>query len=269
MALNKRTTLAGLSLNVNPVKSDMKTYFEEQGLLVNSTDKKSGNVEKKVPMFSSSDVAVTACIQQLCKILVTTCSQYIHENMSGVSEMNRPTLKMSILLNRDLKEAFFWDIDNMDEKQQYSKQLPISTKELRELIKQIDPSVMITAKAYNFLTYLLLKAYFKVINTAYEFISYSGKKTVDSASIVASVKNKFGAPIANELCSFINSATNSKSNQEEEEEEEKDNVEVKEDNVQEDKEPSEEEPEEEDEDDLELEYDDEEDEEVVVQNSSK
>lgn len=188
-AANKLTEKSGLSFNVNTVKANMKSYFENQSV--------------QLPMFSGSHVAMTAVIQKMAEFVLKACMSHLSKDKTGIKQVARPTVKTVVCLNTDMNEYFYQKMLKFKKNNMYSEQIPVSRKEFDVMCTTIDKSLALTPKAYNFLCYLLNEVYLDVLSTSYQFLSYAKKKTLDATVVMYAIKNRFSDNLAHELCAEV------------------------------------------------------------------
>ena len=81
---NKLTEKAGLTFNVNTIKSKLKDYYEGQSLTT--------------PMFSGGHTALTASLEKLWEMLLQECLKKVGKDKSGVRQVNRELLQYSVCM---------------------------------------------------------------------------------------------------------------------------------------------------------------------------
>lgn len=189
---NKLTAESGLIFNVNTIKANMKTYFESQQL--------------DQPIFSGSHVAVTGAIQKLCELILRSALQHTTKDKSGMKPVTRQLLKYSVCLNSGLNDYYYMKMLRFDKHQIYADQFPVVKKELDMIITSIDERMILTPKAFNLLTFLLMKAYLDIVSTAYQFMRCAKRKTLDATVVVYAIQNRFTDSIAIDLCSEVSRA---------------------------------------------------------------
>lgn len=187
---NKITFDAGLRINVNSTRKNMTKYFSNQDI--------------KKPMFQGSHVALTALIETLCREIISNAEKYANKDAAGLKRITRQALKFSVCINEDLHEYYHWVMRFFKKEQIYSNQLSITKQEMKLITNSIDESIILTPKAHNFLSFLLLNAYLDVLDTAFQLISFAKRKTLNSNSIIWAVKNRFNDNLAYHLCLEIN-----------------------------------------------------------------
>ena len=189
---NKTTTSAGLTFNVNTIKNKTKEYYESQNL--------------QVPVFGGGQIATTAMLERLLELLIKECCKHTPKDKAGTKQVTRPTLQYSVSLNPALNEYYKGKMEKFDKDQMYSDQLPILRKEIDVVINRVDKDIVMTPKGMNTLSYLLFKSYVDIVSTAYEFITFSGKRTLDSKVVNFAIKNRFADGLTHELTTAVNNA---------------------------------------------------------------
>jgi hypothetical protein len=190
---NKLTEKAGLVFNVNTVKANMSQYLKVHDL-------------KKLK-FKGSQVAATAALQELCNQLAQTALAHTHKDKSGVRTLTRQTLRSSLLLHDGLRQYYYTKMQAFDKTQVYENQLPVSRKDLLDVISKVNTDLKLTPKAVNFLCFLLLRAYSDLVNTSYQLVTYANRKTLDARSIVFALQLRFADSVAVPLHNEVSRAT--------------------------------------------------------------
>lgn len=205
--VNKLTEKTGLQFNVNTVKASMVQYFKSQGDGEGNGDDKEDKKEKLVcPKFSGSQVAVTAALQELCKLLLNECMAHVVKDQSGMRMLRRSTFRYAIHMNNDLKNYYEMKLEIFDKKQMYQDQVPVVKKEMMNVINNVDKELKLTPKAYNFLNFLLLQAYLDMLATSFRFINFANRKSLDDRSIKFAIQDKFEDNVTFQLLKEIDRA---------------------------------------------------------------
>lgn len=175
---NKDTKRAGLILDVMMVKRDMKSYIENQ----------QKDPADRVPNFTGAQVAIAAGLEELCRIIVREGIKQTTTDKSGMRTLIRGQLRQSILAHDGLKSYYIYQLMVFDKRQQYSKQVPISSKGMDETIDDVETELELSVKALNYLNYLLMTAYLDLVSTALELMNYSGKKSLNADAVISAVR---------------------------------------------------------------------------------
>lgn len=201
---NKLTQLAGLKFNVNTFKSNMINYFENVHGLKRVSEGEELIDAERMPIFSGAQTAITAVIQKLCELIVQNVFGYTNkEDKSGLRRVYRSTLRYSILLNPGLKSYYESLMQTFDETHMYTSELPVSRKEFDALVCSFNQQLMFRPKAYNFICFLLVKAYQDLITVSHQFMLHAKKRTIDGMTVTFAVRNRFGGYIRDDICTEI------------------------------------------------------------------
>ena len=226
---NQLTRDAGLVFNVNTMKSSMISFFKNQDLYFTVTNAE-GEVSRKLPMFKGSQVAMTAALEQLCRLLFNNVLQYTNRDKSGLRTVTRPVLKYSVFLHKGLNEYYNYRLNSFNKNQVYKEQVPFREDEIVEVMNVVDRKLTFTPKAFNLLCFLLSDAYLEILRTSYDFISFAKKRTLDPRAVSCSIKNRFPDLVNHELCNELSRACAAvgndidKNDDEEDDDEEEDEV---------------------------------------------
>lgn len=202
---NKLTRDAGLTFNVNTVRTSMISFFKNQDLYF-TVKGENDEVTKKLPMFKGSQVALAAALEQLTKMLLSNVLQFTNKDKSGLRTVTRPLLIYSVCLNKGLNQYYSSRLSSFDKNQVYKDQLPFKEDDVTKLMQEVDKKLMFTPKAFNFLCFLLLNAYLDTMSTSYQFISFADKRSLGPDAVLASVKNRFPDSVSHELCHELSRA---------------------------------------------------------------
>ena len=82
---NKLTQTAGLTFNVNTVKTKLKKFYESRDI--------------PCPMFSGGHTAITASLEKLYELILKDCIKRTGKDKSGVRTVNREMLLYSVMMN--------------------------------------------------------------------------------------------------------------------------------------------------------------------------
>lgn len=192
---NQLTEKAGLIFNPMLFRNDMKTFFENQDL--------------EQPKYAGSHVAVAACMQELCRIIVQSAVKMTNKDKSGLRRLTRGLLRQTVFLHDGLNPYYLYHITTtFDKNQSYDKQLPFSwEKDVLKVVDKIDSDVHFHNKARNFLCFLLLKAYLDILDTSYRFISFTDRKTLCCKSVFYAVKDKFYGSVGQDVSHEVQRAS--------------------------------------------------------------
>lgn len=204
---NQATKDAGLLFNVNLTRSNIVRHLKTHDMLCETVDKESKETQHKLPMLSGSPVATTSVIERTCRMLLTNALKYTNKDNSGLRTVTRPALKQAVLLNEDWNRYFASKWTGFNKNHMYADQVPVSPKEFSSVVDSINNKLKLTNRATNMLNWMLAEIYVDIIHTAFEFITFAGKRTMNADSIASAVRNRFPDNISHELVTEINRAT--------------------------------------------------------------
>ena len=197
--LNQTTRNAGLLFDVHKMKNYLRQYCEEQDLKVevhitekddDGNRRKTNKTERKIPQFTGAAVALTACLQRLCRVIIENVIKFSPGlDKTDMKIINRPMVAQSLAAHPGLKEFYFnWQHD-YNKNARYT--LAFGEKGLDKLMKRVDTTVSFSPKATSFLTYLLDKATYTLIRTAFKLIKYAKAKSMNNSAIEFAIEIEF------------------------------------------------------------------------------
>ena len=182
---NKLTEKAGLTFNVNTVRSALKDYYEGQDL--------------STPMFAGGHTAITATLEKVWELLVQECLKKVGKDKSGVRQVNREFLQYSVLLHSGFRRYFLSQLENFDSTLQYGDQVPVITSEMDKVMESVDSDISFTQRARNLACFMLLKVFSQLATVCHEMLSFAKKKSIDGRCVLSAVRVLFHESVANEL----------------------------------------------------------------------
>ncbi len=188
----KLTDAAGLNYNVNYVRSNIKTYFENHGF--------------DTPKFAKGHVAISAVLERMCNILAKAIVDHSVKNKAGMREVHARTVQYAIHTNEDLREYFLSRISKFDKEITYSDGFPVNRANIIETINNVDDKMNFTEGATNLLFYLLSKVYRNILTTCKNLLEFSKKKKIDERVVNYSINILLPETIANELTTEVSRA---------------------------------------------------------------
>jgi hypothetical protein len=202
---NALTEKAELEFNVNSVRKHMISFCQNSDLYFESKNE-DGTIGKKLPILKLSHVGLSAVLQKLTASLAQNALLHTPTNSVGLKTVNVTKLQYSICLHDGYNKYFANHLKAFNENQVYKDQLPITVDEIKRVINKVDDKLDFNPKAFNLLSYFVLTVYLDVLKTSFDFVSFSGKRTLSHKAISASVTNRFNSQLASELCSELNRA---------------------------------------------------------------
>lgn len=182
---NKLTEKAGLTFNVNTIKSKLKDYYEGQALTT--------------PMFSGGHTALTASLEKLWEMLLQECLKKVGKDKSGVRQVNRELLQYSVLMHAGLRKYFVVHFENFDNTIEYRDQVPVISVEMDKVMERVDKDMSLTQKARNLACFMLLKVFSQMAFTCHTLIEHAKKKSLDGRCVMYVVNIMFHESVAAEL----------------------------------------------------------------------
>ena len=185
---NKATMKVGLELNVNPFKRWLKTFYSD------------GDETKKI--LNAHYLLATVNEVMLFNIL-TGVSDKFSKSKNGLEDLTYDRF-VSYLRETDYTSASFsHDLTKYNPDFDYSKQLPVTQKELNEFIEKKcfhnNGNVSINKETLNLVFYLLAVTNSKLASYAEVFSRFAKKTTVTSDGMSAAVEVFFTGKLLKDL----------------------------------------------------------------------
>lgn len=239
---NKLTALAGLTFNVNSMKTKAIKPFLQRSIKKN----------ERIPVLKKGHVVLTSLVEEMCKIIILEAkTKHAAKDKTGLCNIQRPTLKYAVQLNQDLDNFFhMFLLYKYDPEQDYLTTFPFHISEVEKLIDKISgKDVNVTIEAKHMLCFLLMKTYTECLRVLCTLLRFSKKNTFDVRALQAVVNILFGdTKLAEDLLKEIDNtwrAIEDKKDDDDDDEDEEDKEDDEEDK-EEDKEDEEDEEDEED-----------------------
>ena len=186
---NKITAKAGLTFNVNAVKSKLKDYHESHGT--------------QNPMYGGGQTAMTAVLEKFYEHVLRECATRLGKEKSGVKQVNCEFLQATVLLDNDMRDYCVVRLNHYDPKQMYRDQVPFDTKQMDLVMARVDKDMALTPKARNLACYLLLQVFLDVASTSDLLQAYAKKKTLDGNCVSYAARACFSEGLAKEFCDKV------------------------------------------------------------------
>jgi len=239
---NKATMKVGLELNVNPFKKWLKTFYTN------------GDDTKKI--LNAHYILATVNEVMLFNIL-TGVSDKFSKSKNGLEDLTSDRF-VSYLRETDyLSATFAHDLTKYNADFDYSKQLPVTQKELNEFIEKKcfhnNGNVSINKETLNLVFYLLAVTNSKLASYAGVFAKFAKKTTITGDGMSAAVEVLFTSKLLvnlqkkmNEVQTILKNKPKKDSDKNDNEDDNDDEEEGEDENEEEEEENEEEENEEED-----------------------
>lgn len=182
---NKLTQTAGLTFNVNTVKTKLKKFYESRDI--------------PCPMFSGGHTAITASLEKLYELILKECIKRTGKDKSGVRTVNREMLLYSVMMNPGFKEYYTVPLEHYDDLIQYDESLPVDSAEMLQVVDRVDKELGLSKKAENLMSYMLLNVYINVASVCSQFLAFSKRKSLDGNCVMFALTNCLPDSIASEL----------------------------------------------------------------------
>ena len=221
---NKATMKVGLELNVNPFKKWLKTFYTN------------GDETKKI--LNAHYILTTVNEVMLFNIL-TGVSDKFSKSKNGLEDLTYDRFVSYLRETEYLSATFAHDLSKYNADFDYSKQLPVTQKELNEFIEKKcfhnNGNVSINKETLNLVFYLLAVTNSKLSSYAEVFAKFAKKTTITGDGMFAAVEVLFTGKLLKDLQKKIQEVQtilknkpkkdSDKNDDEEEEEEEEDDEE--------------------------------------------
>lgn len=191
--LTKITELAKLSWNVMSVRKMMLNYYT-----INNFER---------PMFRKADVAMTAFLQQLIKIIISSLVKFTSVDKMGMRNISVTNIKIALQIDKELNKYFLERYEHF--RYSHSYELKITDSEFYSIVKQINGThqrIKFTPKAKNFIHFMILTAFEDIMSVSLLFNKHAKNKSFHGRTIKYAIKMRFDGTIGNELCSEITRA---------------------------------------------------------------
>jgi hypothetical protein len=172
--LNKITEKAGLTFNVNACKSKLKDYY--------------GSSEAPCPKFAGGQIAITAVLEGMFKVLLLECRNKIRKTTTGNCIVTRDALLNQVILqNSSFVDYYATSLSKFDKDLLYRNLVPITDNEFKAVVSQVDDSLSFDPQARNFISYLLLKVFNDLACAGGILLRHSKKSTLDGRTILFAI----------------------------------------------------------------------------------
>lgn len=172
---NKATYDAGLMFNVINFRKWMKLQFD-----IN---------DDKIPIFAGGHIALTACIEEMIRLIINSSLDYLPKDNAGLYELTKSSILNGILMNNNLKYIFIQYINSYDEHENYTSNYPVKKQILINFIdKYFSKNIKLSNEGYNILSFLLTKFAVNITKNSKYLIYYAGKKSINYKTIMFAIK---------------------------------------------------------------------------------
>ncbi len=206
---NAATDKAGLSFNVNTTRNWIKKQFDVLGI--------------EIPKFHGAHIALTAIIESLLQNVITHVNSQLPKEKSSLYKITLPALSYPLQLDTDYSKLFKDNIATFDVDTNYTEQFWMTKYDINYFIEcQFGNNIQIEPKAYNLLSYLLLKYAVTLTKTAHYLMTYAGKRTMNPKAFKIAVQIHTPETIANTIIMKLDDAISNFTDDGEGDEEEND-----------------------------------------------
>lgn len=190
--LNKETTAAGLCFNVHPIKSKMLEMYNTAGYVYTRKDKE-GNENEGTFTFKKGHVAVTACVEEMTRLIFRDISKYAEPDESGLRQVGAKSISQYITSQPGYKEFFGPRHESWSDNTQWADLLPVARDSVKGVMDSVAKDLTVSGKGLNYIYFLLYQTFSGLVNRAAEFVSFADRRTVDKRSVIFAVRNMFEA----------------------------------------------------------------------------
>lgn len=190
---NEATRKANLYLNVKRTQKWLKKYYERY-----TTEKKNekGELEKHPIKLIKSYHVLTASDQTLCLKLINLEESTSKKSINGLYNITEEQLINDVKINKDFKYTFGKFLDAYETHEDYFSQLEYDSKQFNKFIETFafsggNSNIHLNKQAFNFLSFIILKARIMIVETAYQMIRFANKSSVNDNAILYSVNTIF------------------------------------------------------------------------------
>jgi hypothetical protein len=175
---NKVTAKANLLLNVNSFKKWMKMQISAKGY--------------EMPMFSGSHIGLTAINEALCRFILTHVLTETIKSKSGLYEVTDSELMQTVKMSNELNDFYYKHFRLYDSDISYSQTYCMQKKELLNYIENyVGRNINLTNPGYNVLAFLLVKASTTLLETAYQVMLSTRKKSLNVRYLTCAINIHF------------------------------------------------------------------------------
>jgi len=176
--LNNATREAGLFWNVNSFRDWAKKQFGNFGIAEDST-----------PMMASGHVALSAACESMCTQIVSAAETSLKKEKAGLYTLGKAAVSYTIQINDNLEYTFYHALKKFDSDTDYRELFCIPTKDVAKLVeKSLGNNIKIDETGYNIMAYLLNQFSVRLLRTAVEVMTSSGKKSLSPKFIMSAVR---------------------------------------------------------------------------------
>jgi hypothetical protein len=202
---NKATTLVGLEFNVQPFKTWLKSFYDNQ-----TSDK-----EERVKIMNAHYMLATTD-QVMIFNLITGCSNLFEKTNNGLVDITLDKFQSYILttpyLRYSLERFFTTYVTDMD----YSKQVCVDRKSFNRFIEtrcfHQNKNISFNKETLNFLLYLVAQVNITLANSARIFAKFAKRSTVSAAGIISGAELLFQGKLLQDILGKVDDVQNNLKN---------------------------------------------------------
>ena len=168
----KATEKANLVSNVNNVRKSMKEYYASRDI--------------KYSKISKGHIAVASMQETFVKFFIEESTKTVGVGKAGMRSITREGINAALVKNKSHKAYFVTKADEYDEKFLFAKEVPMTPKEMDEILSGY-PQISLTTEARHYMYYLLYTVYTNVLITCAKIMDYAKKTSIDWKCIVAAI----------------------------------------------------------------------------------
>lgn len=193
---NQTTTKAGLNFDCNSCKKWIKIKCRDDSKFVRK-EKKDKDTEEKteetgLPGFSGSFIALAAINEELCRYILNVVNCRLEKDKTGLFPIEESLICDLIKLTPELNENISVFMNKYDKTINYKEQFYVKEIDMKKYVEKFfNKSAVLTPKAFNVITYILLKTSIRLIDTAYIIILESRRKTLNHSVVMRALDIHF------------------------------------------------------------------------------
>jgi len=165
----------GLKFNVNDVRRGTVKYYENKD-------------DEEMPKFSKYDVAVTAALEKMCFVIMSTAKRGLKENKTNLVRIEAQRIFETLQLNKEL-DTYYQSKVKWEYNQEitYIDNLPVKESDIKTYLDANFGNVHITNGAMNLLCFLMTSFYLDILHNSRVLEHHANKKTYTVKTVRSSL----------------------------------------------------------------------------------
>lgn len=186
---NKVTKTAGLTFNVNAVRSKLKDYHESRGVTN--------------PTYGGGQIAMTVVLEKFCVMVFKDCASQTPKDKSGGKQVNVNDLQRIVLIHPELKNYFVVPMSLYNPDQICKDLLPVDPSEIDLVMDKVDKELIFSPKAKNLMYFLISQVFQDLASTSTRLMKFAKKHKFKGTCVSYAVQQCFAEAIAKDFCDEI------------------------------------------------------------------